>query len=1219
MPVRLVVLLTTACAAPSLVAVDSPDRRSRYEPEVAVRDGGRSGACDAVRFSPDGRFLFAAGDDKVVTVWEHADAGLNTAPNKVRALRWPAWREQRGGIKDAAVSPDGTRVLVGGYGLRIASVAILDREPAKDGAPGRVALTWPKTRPGRDSFRTVQAVAFNSDGKAAAFATEDGSVWVWVPAELKQADDAGRWWNTPRWVGKRPGDPPRLIAFRRTDAELVALSASGRVTAYDVSNPAALPESPPDRVEPVKPLLELGDEKAPLEVFHAAYDARHDRLAVAVHKRPRVIVRPLAPGRPAVELVLPKEHFARTVAVDPKTGAVAVAVGTVVPATPGDPQFHNDADDEVRVYRDPTDAKPAAVLTVRGQAEALAFHPTADRLAVGGGDADEVTLYDLKAGRPLSVARGGGRRPWAVALSPNGNLVGVRTGRDPKADRPNRRGAGGWTGFNLQTLQPLRDPDQPWVGAKEEADGWSVVPDAKDRDLWYAAHTDGRRLPLQHDRLLFNKPTCYTFLPATAKTPTTRLLVGHYHGATLYDLPNGRADGPLPPTRIHLGHAGEVLSVAAVDDPPDGKGGWFVTGGADHTVAAYSLRAWDHHPHLGATFARTAAGGVMVKDVAVGSPGWEAGLRAGETLELLVTSGKGGTKWVYDRRRVAAGKPEVNESSSPTTEFRPAGGEVGDAAAAVAALANPPPKESLAFGVRSAAGEYRELNTTVVQRPLWKLWLGYDDRPAPAVNDWVIWMWKGSYFHTDSTEGDRKVGWHVNGPTTRDPPQFFAMSQFADAITDRTGKEVPLLGGAHGKNVLRTLLRTRDVKAALADALGDDPQAPAVNFYAPDLSRALPVPVAVTADSNTVTARPETVTVTVHPLGRDIDLLPERVELWVNDHRYKAWTLQPGRTFSEPVTLDPAVLRTGANQLTALTFNPGRGRGEARHTLTYEPTTPRRPTALGLAVGINDYKAHQAAVKRGGDRGGKELPNLACATRDAAALAAALSKATAADPRRFELVLDAAATRAAILAKLDDLPKRVSSPDDVLVLFVAAHGDLFLRPAGAGTPGGRAGRVTDRFVICCPDYDPANADATSVSADELVQKLAEVNCRKVVLLDLCHSGGAVEANVLRRMIPNGQAPFVIASCDQSESAFEDPAAGHGLFTAAILDALGPGFQAADRDPADDRLSGKELFAHIGRRLPDLLVRAGKPGIRQTPVCYPPADPAFVILTRVVSK
>src|SRR5947208_2583392 len=90
------------------------DRRDRGYPEVVPEPGGRVGTCDVLLFSPDGRFLLAGGDDKVVRVWPHTPAGLITAPaadptdeSRARVFRWPAWREQRGGGKAVALSPDG--------------------------------------------------------------------------------------------------------------------------------------------------------------------------------------------------------------------------------------------------------------------------------------------------------------------------------------------------------------------------------------------------------------------------------------------------------------------------------------------------------------------------------------------------------------------------------------------------------------------------------------------------------------------------------------------------------------------------------------------------------------------------------------------------------------------------------------------------------------------------------------------------------------------------------------------------------------------------------------------------------------------------------------------------------------------------------------------------------------------------------------------------------
>src|SRR6516164_11365405 len=80
------------------------DRRDRREPALVLNTGGRTGYCDALKFSPDGQFLLAAGDDKVVSIWRHSDHGLD--PASLQTLRWPIWREQRGSIYAMDISPD---------------------------------------------------------------------------------------------------------------------------------------------------------------------------------------------------------------------------------------------------------------------------------------------------------------------------------------------------------------------------------------------------------------------------------------------------------------------------------------------------------------------------------------------------------------------------------------------------------------------------------------------------------------------------------------------------------------------------------------------------------------------------------------------------------------------------------------------------------------------------------------------------------------------------------------------------------------------------------------------------------------------------------------------------------------------------------------------------------------------------------------------------------
>ena len=116
----------------------------------------------------------------------------------------------------------------------------------------------------------------------------------------------------------------------------------------------------------------------------------------------------------------------------------------------------------------------------------------------------------------------------------------------------------------------------------------------------------------------------------------------------------------------------------------------------------------------------------------------------------------------------------------------------------------------------------------------------------------------------------------------------------------------------------------------------------------------------------------------------------------------------------------------------------------------------------------------------------------------------------------------------------------------------------------------------------------------------------------MVLLDACHSGQAVDANMIRRFVPNGQGPFVIAACDQSEQSYENSKIGHGVFTESVLEAFGSRFALADTD-TNGELTADELFAYISRRVPGLLQEIGKSGDLQNPICFPRTPPRFTIV------
>jgi WD40 repeat protein len=1141
-----------------IVAAPPPlDRRSRDEPEIVIEAGGRSGPADVVTYTPNGQHLLIAGDDKVVRQWPVTAAGLETNPDKMTTFRWPAWREQRGGIKAIALSPDAKKIAVGGFGLRISNIAILDRE-----TQDVVAMTWPDARQKIDSFNAIMAVAYHPDGEHVAFGTADGSLFLWKPRKLAQQDDLGRWWSAPARVGRHDRLKPQFgssefnfprVLFFRDAQTLISVAQSGEVLQCDVSGktPPVYKGEPPA----AQSLFNVNDgTKIAYAVHRAAVVPGGKWLAIA-STGPQVILRSLEDPKQVVTLPLKEGQFPRSLAVSAKGDRLAVSVASIRKES----AFYDETDDEIRVYPLPLvpETQPE-VLAHRGPAEAMGWHPKGLQLAVAGGHHDEVTVYTTgeKKAQPI-VTRGGGRKIWGVALSENGRLVSVQPQKKPKAETINQRAEGPRASFNLSRLK-LNRADPTWLAPIEEADGWKVIPDRTSRFKWIVRHTNGTEFTLPWDQPRDQAPTCYTFLPAM-NGAATRLIVGHYYGCSVFEL--GKTGATR--TKLYTGHTGEVLSVCAAKDQT-----WFVTGGSDQTVCAWSLVDWPNQPVLGAKFAAV-EGGPVVTAVEIGSPAYEAGLSVGDQIVSLAV---GGEKIVFDRL-----------GATP----------IGTPAEALAAFKNAVPGIELSFWYKpKAGGELARNLTTVRQRPLWKWFADFDSESQ--IKEWVIWMWKGSYYHT-STNGDRLVGWHVNHPLIDGKPEFFNLNQFQKQY--------------HKESVVQRLVNTGSVKEALEDAWQGNPQR--ISFQ-----KFEPAPVRVEPTTSTVGENGVQVKVIAEQRGLNRDLLPETVELWLNDFRVKVWNPN-GKAVREVLTLPAEFFRSGDNQITVLTFNQVGGRGEdKRFVLNERPA--ENPQLLGLSVGVNDYGLHRRSL----DGTRKGFDDLRSAVNDATILKSKLDEFRG--PERYfrgkglEVRLDAQAQRETVTETLKKLAHEAKA-NDHLIVFFAGHGDLLKEGdfPQAGQPGARGvDRQAGNFVFCLPNYSPKTPDKTALSAGELFELLANIRCRKTVLFDACHSGQAADTNLIRRFVPDGQGPVVIAACDQTEFSYEhpDPKIGHGLFTLAILEAIGPKYRKADLNN-DGVVSTEELYQYVSFRVQELSREVTKNKDLQVPISFPKNLPQTVFVRK----
>ncbi|MFK7908289.1 MAG: caspase domain-containing protein [Chitinophagales bacterium] len=152
-------------------------------------------------------------------------------------------------------------------------------------------------------------------------------------------------------------------------------------------------------------------------------------------------------------------------------------------------------------------------------------------------------------------------------------------------------------------------------------------------------------------------------------------------------------------------------------------------------------------------------------------------------------------------------------------------------------------------------------------------------------------------------------------------------------------------------------------------------------------------------------------------------------------------------------------------------------------------------------------------------------------------------------------------------------------PNDVLVLFISAHGFLY----------------QNKLRIQASDYDYNSPRTTSIDYDRLLEDLDLIDCKKILFIDACHSaspnaGYAAKASVsvvndaIRKisMTKNGLA--VITSSDSEEQSYEDRNAKNGFFTKALLQGL-----KGEADYNKNNIVNlEELFTFVQQRVPAMV-------------------------------
>ena len=366
----------------------------------------------------------------------------------------------------------------------------------------------------------------------------------------------------------------------------------------------------------------------------------------------------------------------------------------------------------------------------------LAYSPNGNQLILSGGDNWELVTWDFNQKKITSTISSPGVTPWKVALSKNGKQVGIRTEREKKPTGFNEIGKGSYCVFDLTKQNwsnPLQEKsfneefNKEIVTSLESVDGWKLVATPKGKNPWKIVHSSGIEHSLVIDKIQYVHELCYTFLKKTEQHPT-RIAIGHRWGASVYSL----YSDSLILSRVCVGHADDVVSITASAD-----GSMLITGSRDQTVCAFSLKDWKFQTELGVdmTFNN---GSTIVKNVAKGSPGWQAGLIVGDEILYLEEFGQPITKNTQQWKN--------------KLQFPQAG-------------------KLLYFEVRRAGTPKPvRLLTTIRQRPIWRLF-------STKEKEWVLWSWHDHYYAT-SQKGDSYIGWQMNRMKMSDTPTFFKAEKF---------------------------------------------------------------------------------------------------------------------------------------------------------------------------------------------------------------------------------------------------------------------------------------------------------------------------------------------------------------------------------------------------------------------------------------------------------
>jgi len=430
-------------------------------------------------------------------------------------------------------------------------------------------------------------------------------------------------------------------------------------------------------------------------------------------------------------------------------------------------------------------------------------------------------------------------------------------------------------------------------------------------------------------------------------------------------------------------------------------------------------------------------------------------------------------------------------------------------------------------------------------------------------NEWVCWTPRG-YFSCSSS-GSQYFGWHINRGI-KHLADFFAAEQYFEVLYRPKEVAKSIVQGKRVEEILRESgERIFDLSKL---------HRPSAGFF--DISVTMRATDLLHYDKGKFYTQARTIplTVDIYDGGGGI----KEVNIYQNDKLIvidSIKSLSEGQKLSRTYAVEMGN-ETNEFRVKILNYQKIESRPDVL-TIEYKGEAIATSSLYILAVGINKYK--------------NSAYELNYARSDAESFVDKIQdhgKTIFKDVKVLP-IYDEDATRDNILTGFKSVISRAKS-EDVFVFYYAGHGTL-------------DEENNDEYYLVPTDVtklygDPAQLRAKGISFNaDLKTHLAQVKSQKqMVLLDACHSGGALKNMSTRGAASDEKAIFqlarssgvvMIASSGTKQFATEFAELKHGAFTYALLEALdGKG------DNGDGKITVKELSLYMEERVPTLTTEFG---------------------------